>query len=108
MKNALSLRAGLVLVMVCLLAGWIARVEAGQAAQNGAAVQINSNDIGGVVATSQGPEAGVWVIAETSELPTRFLKIGVTDDQGRDLPSGLPQGTYQAPWLGYGRVDSSA
>ncbi len=104
MKNALSLRAGLVLVMVCLLAGWIARVEAGQSAQNGAAVQINSNDIGGVVASSKGPEAGVWVIAETSELPTKFVKIVVTDDQGRYLLPELPKATYQVWVRGYGLV----
>src|SRR5712664_1230758 len=106
MKNALSLRAGLVLVMVCLLAGWIARVEAGQSAQNGAAVQINSNDIGGVVASSKGPEAGVWVIAETSELPTKFVKIVVTDDQGRYLLPDLPQANYQIFVRGYGLLDS--
>ena len=29
------------------------------------------------------PEAGVWVIAETTELGTRFAKIAVTDDLGR-------------------------
>src|SRR5258708_3870726 len=108
MKNALSLRAGLVLVMVCLLAGWIARVEAGQSAQNGAAVQINSNDIGGVVASSKGPEAGVWVIAETTDLPTKFVKIVVTDDQGRYLLPELPKARYQVWVRGYGLVDSEA
>ena len=39
--------------------------------------------ITGVVRSSQGPEAGVWVIAETRDLPTNFIKIVVTDDQGR-------------------------
>ena len=29
-----------------------------------------------------GPEAGVWVIAETTDLPTRFARIVVTDDRG--------------------------
>src|SRR5258707_11452705 len=108
MKSALSLRAGFVLALACLLAGWIARVEAGQSAQNGAAVQINSNDIGGVVASSKGPEAGVWVIAETSELPTKFVKIVVTDDQGRYLLPELPKATYQVLVRGYGLVDSEA
>jgi hypothetical protein len=47
------------------------------------AVQIDSDDIGGVVTGARGPEAGVWVIAETTDLPTKFAKIVVTDDAGR-------------------------
>src|SRR5688572_29751340 len=34
-------------------------------AQQPAAVAIDNDDIGGVVAGPNGPEAGVWVIAET-------------------------------------------
>jgi hypothetical protein len=49
----------------------------------GAAVQIDSDDLGGVVTGPRGPEAGVWVIAETTDLPTKFVRIVVTDDQGR-------------------------
>ena len=49
----------------------------------GAAVRIDNDDIGGVVTGANGPEAGVWVIAETTDLPTKFAKIVVTDDQGR-------------------------
>ena len=41
-----------------------------QAQQSTAAVDIAGTDIGGVVAGPNGPEAGVWVIAETTELPT--------------------------------------
>src|SRR5262245_28409398 len=48
-----------------------------------AGVRIDPDDIGGVVNSSKGPEAGVWVIAETTSLPTKFHKIVVTDDQGR-------------------------
>jgi hypothetical protein len=48
--------------------------------QQNATVRIDSDDIGGVVTGANGPEAGVWVIAETSELPTKFAKIVVTDD----------------------------
>jgi len=48
------------------------------------------DDIGGIVTGPNGPEAGVWVIAESVELPTKFAKMVVTDDQGRygipDLP----------------------
>ena len=47
------------------------------------AIRIGNNDLGGVVRSATGPEAGVWVIAETTGLPTPFAKIVVTDDQGR-------------------------
>jgi hypothetical protein len=47
------------------------------------AVAIDNDDIGGVVTGPSGPEAGVWVIAETTDLPTRYAKTVVTDDQGR-------------------------
>ncbi len=108
MKSVSKLRVGMIFVLVSSLAGWIARVEARQARQNGNAVQINSTDIGGVVTSSKGPEAGVWVIAETTELPTKFLKIVVTDDQGRYLLPELPKATYQVWVRGYGLVDSTA
>src|SRR5262249_4312099 len=52
-------------------------------AQTPMSVAIDSNSIGGVVTSPNGPEAGVWVIAETRNLPTRFARIVVTDDQGR-------------------------
>src|SRR5215467_12867329 len=45
--------------------------------------QTANNSISGVVTGPSGPEAGVWVIAETADLPTKFAKIVVTDDQGR-------------------------
>jgi hypothetical protein len=50
-----------------------------------AAIKIGEKDIGGVVSSPLGREAGVWVIAETTGLPTRFSRIVVTDDQGRYL-----------------------
>ena len=62
--------------------------------------------ISGVVEGSQGPEAGVWVIAETSDLPTRFIKIVVTDDQGRFVLPELPNANYSVWVRGYGLVDS--
>jgi hypothetical protein len=68
--------------------------------------QVGENDIGGVVTGPRGPEAGVWVIAETSELPTKYVKIVVTDDQGRYLLPGLPKANYDVWVRGYGLVDS--
>ena len=65
------------------------------ARQGGTAIAIDNDDIGGVVTSAKGPEAGVWVIAETTELPTKFAKIVVTDDRGRYLLPDLPQGELQ-------------
>ena len=69
-------------------------------------VAIDSDDIGGVVTGPKGPEAGVWVIAETTDLPTKYAKIVVTDDQGRYLIPDLPKAKYQVWVRGYGLVDS--
>jgi hypothetical protein len=72
-----------------------------------AAVSVGSNDLGGVVRSAKGPEAGVWVIAETTDTPTRYAKIVVTDDRGRYLIPDLPKGNYQVWVRGYGLVDSA-
>src|SRR5580704_11786433 len=106
MKRILDLRVGLILLTACLLAGFIAEVEARQGSQKGSAPQINSSDISGVVTSSKGPEAGVWVIAETTDLPTKFVKIVTTDDQGRYVIPELPKATYEVWVRGYGLVDS--
>ncbi len=76
------------------------------APQADAAVTIGQNDVGGVVSGPNGPEAGVWVIAETHDLPTRFARIVVTDDQGRFLIPDLPTASYEVWVRGYGLVDS--
>jgi hypothetical protein len=69
-------------------------------------IKINSKDIGGVVKSANGPEAGVWVIAETHDLPVRYIKIVVTDDQGRFVVPDLPKAKYDVWVRGYGLVDS--
>ena len=69
-------------------------------------VDVRANEIGGVVTSTKGPEAGVWVIAETTDLPTRFARIVVTDDQGRYLIPDLPAANYSVWVRGYGLVDS--
>ena len=69
-------------------------------------VAASNNDLGGTVKSAKGPEAGVWVIAETTDTPTRYTKIVVTDDQGRFLIPDLPRGSYQVWVRGYGLVDS--
>src|ERR1700676_4287341 len=69
-------------------------------------VRIDADDIGGGVTGAKGPEAGVWVIAETRDLPTKYVKMFVTDDQERYVLPHLAKGNY-AIWVrGYGLVDS--
>jgi hypothetical protein len=58
------------------------------------------------VTSEKGPEAGVWVIAETDDLNTKFRKIVVTNDQGRFLLPELPKANYKVWVRGYGLVDS--
>jgi len=77
-----------------------------QLMQGDAGVALDPDDIGGVVTGAAGPEAGVWVIAETDELPTRFAKIVVTDARGRYLLPDLPPASYNVWVRGYGLVDS--
>jgi len=103
-KN-LSRSSAFVVGLSALLSAWPAtRPDAQQAPR--AAVQIDADDIGGVVTGKDGPEAGVWVIAEATELGTRFAKIVVTDDLGRYVIPDLPPATYSVWVRGYGLVDS--
>jgi hypothetical protein len=70
------------------------------------AITIGESDLGGVVTSANGPEAGVWVIAETTDLPTKYVKIVVTDDQGRYVIPDLPKANYSVWVRGYGLIDS--
>ena len=91
-----------VLTAICM-AAWMGRSN-GQ--QGSASVSVKADEIGGVVSSSKGPEAGVWVIAETTDLPTRYIKEVVTDDRGRYLIPDLPKANYTVWARGYGLVDS--
>jgi hypothetical protein len=71
-----------------------------------ATVAIDEKSIGGVVTSRFGPEAGVWVVAETKDLGTRFAKIVVTDERGRYVIPDLPKANYRVWVRGYGLVDS--
>src|SRR5262249_45729272 len=90
--------------LVCLFA-FVAFLDTGGAVQ----AQRRSPDgyIAGTVRSSSGPEAGVWVIAETKDLPTNFIKIVVTDDAGRFVVPELPPATYRVFVRGYGLADST-
>ena len=69
-------------------------------------VDIDADDIGGLVTSANGPEGGVWVIAETTDLPTKFARIVVTSDDGRYVIPDLPDANYEVFVRGYGLVDS--
>src|SRR5258708_24661744 len=78
-------------------AGLLCSISAPASAQQ-AAIAIDNDDIGGVVRGPGGPEAGVWVIAGTTELPTKFAKIVVTDDPGRSVIPDLPPRVNYEVW----------
>jgi hypothetical protein len=99
MKSTLYISTAAVAV-----AAWLAFAPGELRAQ--AAVTIDNDDIGGVVTGPNGPEAGVWVIAETRDLSTRFAKIVITDDQGRYVLPDLPKAKYKVWVRGFGLVDS--
>jgi len=85
--------------------GAIAVLYAG--ASSAATVELSAHDIGGQVTGDKGPEAGVWVIAETRDLPTKYAKVVVTDDQGRFVIPELPDASYKVWVRGYGLQDTA-
>jgi hypothetical protein len=90
--------AGALLLAACVAANGPQATDPG--------INIGARDFGGVVTGVAGPEAGVWVIAETTDLPTRFTRIVVTDARGRFVVPDLPAANYQLWVRGYGLVDS--
>lgn len=86
--------------------GWLLVPGSPGAYAQDQSIAIDTDDIGGTVRGPKGPEAGVWVIAETKDLPTRFAKMVVTDDQGRYVVPDLPKAAYNIWVRGYGLVDS--
>jgi len=101
------LKKRLTLGIIIGLLVWTGIVSVTRAAQTtGDAIAIDSDDLAGTVTGPAGPEAGVWVIAETTDLPTPFARIVVTDDRGRYLVPDLPKANYRVWVRGYGLVDS--
>src|SRR5438309_7505897 len=96
-----SMRMSLVISGISLV---LAACQVPPGASQGAG--IGESDLAGIVTGANGPEAGVWVIAETNDLPTKFAKIVVTDDRGRYLIPELPKANYSVWVRGYGLVDS--
>src|SRR5688572_592892 len=103
MKRA-HVYASAVAIGMALWLAFQAPTSAGQQAAEG--VRIDADDIGGVVTSAKGPEEGVWVIAETADLRTKFAKIVVTGDRGRYLLPDLPKANYNVWVRDYGLVDS--
>ena len=104
MSSCRLLYIGGAVAIGCLV--YFAPPKNGLLAQQNASVQIDADDIGGVVTSSNGAEAGIWVIAETTDLPTRYIKEVVTDDRGRYVIPDLPKAKYSVWARGYGLVDS--
>ena len=106
MKISARLLSFGVLAVSCALLVAVLQSSPRASQTGGSPVSIDSDDVGGVVTGPKGPEAGVWVIAETDALPTKFARIVVTDDRGRYVIPDLPKVEY-AVWVrGYGLVDS--
>jgi hypothetical protein len=102
MDRSSSGHGGVAAALVVALAASCVSLAAGAQTQRRPA----DGYIGGVVTSARGPEAGVWVIAETDELKTPFIKIVVTDDRGRYVLPQLPTATYNVWVRGYGLADS--
>jgi hypothetical protein len=104
MKIEAARSLGAMVVAIGVLA--VGAVMTSGAPQPAPAVPIDADDIGGVVTGPSGPEAGVWVVAETTELPTKFARMVVTDDRGRYVVPDRPKARYKMWVRGYGLVDS--
>ena len=100
-KHRAATCGGLAIILLAACGG-----EAPEPVTGESAIAMDDDDIAGVVRSAAGPEAGVWVIAETDDFDTRFARIVVTDDQGRYLVPDLPDASYQLWVRGYGLQDS--
>ena len=100
----MSLKYSTLLVRAAIAAAMISALATPSRAQQ---VGIDPAAIGGVVRSPGGAEAGVWVIAETTDLPTKFARMVVTDEQGRFVVPDLPKAKYKIWVRGYGLVDSA-
>jgi hypothetical protein len=105
MQSTSRLQIGLALIAFAISLG-VAPAPLRAQQDSGSQITIDPDDIGGVVRGPGGPEAGVWVIAETTDLPTKFARIVVTDDFGRYVIPDLPKAKYKVWVRGYGLVDS--
>ena len=89
---------------IVLLAASLALAVASTACSPGPG--MDDGVISGVVQGDNGPEAGVWIIAETDDFGTGFAKIVVSDDDGRFVLPQLAEASYDVWVRGYGLADS--
>ena len=101
-----TLTSGAAAVVAALVIALGTGLAGGTGLAQSSGIELDADDIGGVVTGADGPEAGVWVVAETTDLPTRFIRIVATDDEGRYVLPDLPDATYEIFVRGYGLVDS--
>ena len=101
MKLLRNANAGLSVTIIAM----VVFIAAGQLSA-GQDIAMDNDDISGVVIGPNGPEAGVWIIAETDEFDSLYRKIVVTDDEGRYLLPDLPAAQYSVWIRGYGLTDS--
>src|SRR5712691_87543 len=106
MKATEMIHIRLVVASIAILLLAVSPAELNGQRNTAGTVSISSTDLGGVVTSAKGPEAGVWVIAETTDLATKLAKIVVTDDRGRYVIPDLPKANYNVWVRGYGLVDS--
>jgi len=108
-KSKLQFMSFIAVALAAFLAVSMLTIKAQQSASAATndIVKVKDDAIGGVVAGPKGPEAGVWVIAETTDLGTRYSKTVVTDDRGRYVIPELPKANYTVWSRGYGLVDSA-
>lgn len=64
----------------CLVAVTFVAVVVAACQSPSSTPSTSGSDLTGTVTSANGAQAGVWVIAETTNLPTKFSKIGVTDE----------------------------
>jgi hypothetical protein len=95
MRSRRALATAVVITAALLAAVMLGHLDAQQTTDP--AIRIGATDLGGVVTSANGSEAGVWVIAETTDLPTKYVKIVVTDDRGRYVLPELPKATCRRP-----------
>ena len=105
-KDALCLGVAAAAIIACLTIAPAPAQAQQSTQQTDPAIKVGDNDLGGVVTGPNGPEAGVWVVAETTELPTKMAKMVATDERGRYLLPDLPKANYSVWVRGYGLVDS--
>ncbi|MFT5500571.1 MAG: hypothetical protein ACI88G_000701 [Woeseiaceae bacterium] len=105
MTNSSIMRSLIVGIATCMLIACESQEPPTTVGSN--TIAMDDDDIAGVVSSTAGPEAGVWVIAETEDLGTRFVRIVVTDDDGQYLLPDMPAANYQVWVRGYGLQDSA-